>query len=222
MTAPLTTPTSRLDAVAAAWLAGGLPRALDTVLVSRLERRRIRVVDGDLVDRGLDRAEPLDAALLDALGARGRKDTETVRWRLSRDRRLDRVRVELLQAGLLGQRTPWGLPDRPERPARTASGRRVLRELRDSPHPGAAWEVALHGRAGLTDLALRESLEPPVRPAPTLPPPRGRLFRRTSLEDRHLYAGGASSATAIGGWGGFGGAGCGGFDGGGGGGDGGC
>jgi hypothetical protein len=201
-----------LDPVAAAWLAGGADRALDTLLIARLERRRIAIVDGNVVDRGLDRVDPLDGALLDALGARGSRDLETVRWRVSRDRRFDRVRVDLVAAGLLGERTRRGSPTRP---ARTASGRRLLRELPTAAHAGAAWEIALQGRAGLTDLALREALEP-VRPAIVVP--RRRPWTRASLEDRHLHASGMSTAAAVGGWGAFGGGGvdCGGGFGGGG------
>lgn len=195
MTARLTAP----DPVAAAWLAGGQRRAVDALLVSRLERRRIAVVDGNVVDRGLDRTDPLDGALLDALGARGQRDLETVRWRVARDRRLDSVRVDLAVAGLLGERTAWGRPTRPERPARTSAGRRLLRELAAAGQPGSAWEVALHGRDGLTDPALREALDPPARRLPEAPAPRLRSTRR-SIEDRHLHITAASDSAAIGGW----------------------
>jgi len=215
MTAPqLTRPA--VAPVAAAWLSGGLQRAVDAVLVDRLERRRIAVVGGSVVDRGLDRSDPLDGALLDALGARGSRDLETVRWRVSRDRRMERVCVDLVVEGLLGDRSSWG---RPDRRVRTGTGRRVLRELRSQPPAGAAWEVALRGRSGLTDRSLRDALEPPVRPP--LPPQareawRARWRRGMTAEG---YASGAG-VTGKGGWGVFGGD-CGGFDGGGGG-DGGC
>jgi hypothetical protein len=220
---------SLLDPVAVAWLSGGLPRAIDTVLVSRLDRRQIRVVDGDVVDRGLDRSTPLDGAVLDALGARGSRDLETVRWRLSRDRRLARIRLDLVAAGMLGERSRWGRPDRPDRPARTASGRRLLRELRATTPPGPAWEVAVNGRAGLTDLALHESLVPPP-PPPSPAQPRRRWLDPASRRPMTIegYATGAA-VVGHGAWGGGawgGGADCGGgFDGGGGGGgggDGGC
>src|SRR5215217_4613034 len=58
MTAPQLSRTS-LAPVAAAWLAGGQQRAVDALLVSRLERHRIAVVDGNVVDRGLDRNDAL-------------------------------------------------------------------------------------------------------------------------------------------------------------------
>jgi hypothetical protein len=213
MTAPQLSRTS-LDPVAAAFLAGDLQRAVDALLASRLERRRIAVVDGNVADRGLDHVDPLDGALLDALGARGSRDLETVRWRVSRDRRLERVRVDLVSAGVLGERSGWG---RPNRRVPTGSGRRLLRELKGDPPAGAAWQVALHGRAGLTDHGLREALEPPARP-PLPPEPRGSWReRRRRAQTAEGYASGAAVA-GYGGWGGVGG----GFDcGGGGGGDGG-
>ncbi len=217
MTAPQLSHTS-VAPVAAAWLAGGLQRAVDALLVARLERRRIAVVDGNVVDRGLDRTDPLDGALLDALGARGRRELATVRSRVARDRRVERLCADLVVEGLLGDRPPWG---RSDRPARTGSGRRLLRELKGDPPSGAAWEVALHGRAGLTDRGLREALEPPARP-PLPPQPRGQWLDRRKRRD--LTAEGHASGAAVvgyGSWGGGFGGGCGGFDGGGGG-DGGC
>lgn len=208
MTAPQLFRTP-LAPVAAAWLAGGLGRAVDAVLVSRLERRRIVVVDGNVADRGLDRSDPIDGALIDALGARGSRDIETVRWRLTRDRRVERLCADLVVEGLLADRSPWW---RSDRPARTGSGRRLLRELKGEPPTGAAWEVALHGRAGLTDPGLREALEPPP------PPPLPRQPRRRWLDPGEPYGTGAAgyAAGAAGaGYGGWGGDGCG-FDGGGG------
>jgi hypothetical protein len=215
MTAPQLSRTS-LAPVAAAWLAGGLQRAVDALLVSRLELRRIAVVDGNVVDRGLDRNDALDGAILDALGARGRRDLETVRWRVSRDRRVERLCADLVVEGLVADRAPWR---RSDRPVRTGAGRRLLRELKGEPPTGAAWEVALHGRAGLTDRSLRDALEPP--PRPPLPPQsrRGWLApgRRREMT-AESYAAGAAGV-GYGGWGSFGGgADCGGFDGGGGGG----
>ena len=212
MTAPQLFRTP-LAPVAAAWLAGGLQRAVDALLVSRLELRRITVVDGNVADRGLDRGDPLDEALLDALGARGRRDLDTVRWRVSRDRRLERLCADLVVEGLLADWSPWG---RSDRRIRTGSGRRLLRELKGDPPAGAAWEVALHGRAGLTDRGLREALEPPARP-PLPPQARGSLLERHRRRDRTAegYASGAAFS-GYGSWGAFGGGGdCGGGDGGG-------
>ena len=212
-------PLSRtpLAPVAAAWLAGGLQRAVDALLVSRLERGRIAVIDGTVADRGLDRSDPLDSALLDALGARGSRDLATVRWRVARDRRLERLCADLVVEGLLADRSPWR---RSDRPVRTGTGRRLLRELKSEPPTGAAWEVALHGRGGLTDLSLREALEPPARP-PLPPQPRGSwLERRRDLRAESYTSGAAVVGHGGGGWGGGWGD-CGGFDGGGGGGGGG-
>jgi hypothetical protein len=205
-----------LEPFAAAWLAGGLPRAVDALLVSRLESGRVHVVDGHVGNRSLDRFDRFDAVLLDALGARGRRDVDTVRWRVQRDRRMQDLRAELGTRGLLAARTPLGLPDRADRPARTAAGRQLLRELRSAPPHGPVWEVALHGRGALTDLALRTALEPPPRPDVPSAPRRHRS-RGERITEVHYAAGGA---TAMGFGGGFDGGGWGG-DGGGGGGDGG-
>jgi hypothetical protein len=204
------------DVVSAAHLAGGRPRAVDALLVSRLEAGRVRVVDGHLEDVRLRRTDPSDALLVDALGARGRRDVETVRWRVQRDHRLDDVRRRLADAGLVAGRTRLGRRPREDRPALTAAGRRALRDLRSQRQPGAAWQVALEGRAALTDPALREALQPPVRMVLNTAPRRWRLLRpyRDSPE---TYAAGGIAAGSIG-WGsGF----DGGFDAGGGGGDGG-
>ncbi len=208
-----------LDPVAAAWLAGGLPRAVDALLVARLEAGRIRGVGGSVADRGLDRQDRFDAVLLDALGARRSRDVETVRFRLLRDRRLEVLRTGLRTEGLLTGRTALGLPDRLDRPARTAAGRRLLRDLRAAPPPGAVWEVALHGRDALTDLALRTALEPPPRPEPPRPPRRLLRWQDPQTTEAARYAAGGAAVAGFSGWGGDGG-GWGG-DGGGGGGDGG-
>ena len=203
-----------LDPLAAAWLAGGLPRAVDALLVSRLERGRVHVADGYVGNSSLDRHDRFDAVLLDALGARGRRDVETARWRMTRDRRLEALRDALRTDGLLTARSSLGLADRPDRPARTAAGRQLLRELRSAPPRGAVWEVALHGRAALTDLALRTALEPPPRPQPEVRLEsswRRRWSQDPQVTEAHRYAAGGAAAASIGGWGGD----CGGGDGGG-------
>ena len=197
----MTAPRTALDPVACAWLAGGRSRAVDALLVSRLERRRIRIADGQVQERGLDRTDPLEGALLDALGARGHRDLETVRFRMSYDRRFEGIGQDLAAAGLLRERTALGRRARPDRPVRTAAGRRLLAELTAGPRTGAAWEVALRGRAGLTDPALREALQPPARPEPATSPRPRRRWGRASLEDRYLYASGAGSAGAVGAYG---------------------
>jgi uncharacterized membrane protein YgcG len=205
-----------LEPFAAAWLAGGLPRAVDALLVSRLESGRVRVVDGHVGNRSLDRFDRFDAVLLDALGARGRRDVDTVRWRVQRDRRMQDLRAELGTRGLLAARTPLGLPDRPDRPARTIAGRQLLRELRSAPPHGPVWEVALHGRDALTDLTLRTALEPAPRPDVPSAPRRIRSWGQRTTEV-HYVTGGAATMSFGGGDGFDGGGWGGGFDGGGGG-----
>jgi hypothetical protein len=212
MTTALVVPS--LEPLTAAWLAGGLPRAADALLVSRLESGRVHVVDGHVGTRSLDRGNRFDAVLLDALGARGRREVDTVRWRVQRDRRMQDLRTELGTRGLLAARSPLGLPDRPDRPARTAAGRQLLRELRSAPPHGAVWEVALHGRDALTDLSLRAALEPPPRPEPPRAPRRLLRWQDPQATEAARYAAGGAAVMSFGGWDG-------GFDGGGGGGDGG-
>jgi uncharacterized membrane protein YgcG len=212
------------DVVAAAHLAGGRPRSVDALLVSRLQAGRVRVVDGHLEDVRLRRTDPFDALLIDALGARGRRDVETVRWRVQRDHRLDDVRRRLAEAGLVAERTRLGRRPREDRPALTAAGRQALRDLRSQRQPGAAWEVALGGRAALTNPVLREALQPPARTVVSAAPRRSRLRRPYRDTPETYLAGGIVAGQA--GWGGWGGD-CGGFGGGfdgggGGGGDGGC
>jgi hypothetical protein len=215
---PLTT-----DVVSAAHLAGGSPRAVDALLVSRLEAGRVRVVDGRVEDVRLRRADPHDALLVDALGARGSRDVETVRWRVHADHRLDAVRRRLVADGLLAERTRLGRRPREDRPVLTSAGRQVLRDLRSLRQPGSAWEVALGGRAALTDPVLREALQPPARTVDAAAPRRWRPRPYRDSPETYLAGGIVAGQAGWGGWGGDCGGFGGGFDGGGGGGgDGGC
>ena len=144
---------AHLDLYDVAWLAGGRRRATQTAVAALAERHRVRVTDptGDLQAVGGGATHPVEAAVLDALGARGHRGIETIVFLVRKDPRLDAVEQGLLRRGLLGRHALVAPLVRRRRPPSTSlEGRRVLRELR---RPGgtaihgstAAWEVALNG-----------------------------------------------------------------------------
>jgi len=148
---------AQLDLYDVAWLAGGRRRATQTAVAALAERDRVRVTDptGDLQAVGGGATHPVEAAVLDGLGARGHRGVETIAFLVREDPRLDAVEQGLLRRGLLGRRAPLARVVRRRRPAPTTrEGRRVLRELRrpgSTAIPGstAAREVALNGLASV-------------------------------------------------------------------------
>ena len=144
---------AQLDLYDVAWLAGGRRRATQTAVAALVERDRVRVSDptGDLQAVGGGARHPVEAAVLDGLGAHGHRSVETIVFLVREDPRLDAVEQGLLRRGLLGRRAPPArVARRRRRPSPTREGRRVLRELRrpgSTAIPGstAAREVALHG-----------------------------------------------------------------------------
>ena len=144
---------AQLDLYDVAWLAGGRRRATQTAVAALAERDRVRVTDptGDLQAVGGGATHPVEAAVLDGLGARGHRGVETIVFLVREDPRLDAVEQGLLRRGLLGRRAPLARVVRRRRPpSTTREGRRVLRELRrpgSTAIPGstAAREVALNG-----------------------------------------------------------------------------
>ena len=141
-----------LDLYDVAWLAGGRRRATQTAVAALAERDRLRVTDptGDLQAVGGGATHPVEAAVLDGLGARGDRGVETIVFLVREDPRLDAVEQGLLRRGLLGRRAPLVRVVRRRPPSTTREGRRVLRELRrpgSTAIPGstAAREVALNG-----------------------------------------------------------------------------
>ena len=170
MTTPGTTP--QLDVYDIAYLAAGPDRVVDTALVALVETGRVRVQPpGQLTVAELARRHPVEAAVLDAVGTRGHRSVDVVRWRLADDDRVSAIGRRLVTAGLLRR---WSVvPSRAERPAvLTAAGRRMLHVLEAQPPCDPAWDggtavqVALHGRDQLSD-ELRRSLLFESEAAPT-------------------------------------------------------
>ena len=72
-----------LDVYEIAFLAGGPRRVVEAALVTLVESRRLRVVSptGELVIDQPRRRNAVEAAVLDAVGARGRRSLDTILWR---------------------------------------------------------------------------------------------------------------------------------------------
>src|SRR3712207_1034308 len=82
---------AHLDLYHVAWLAGGRRRASQTAVAALAENGRVRVTDpaADLQAVGAGATHPVEAAVLDALGARGHRGIETVVFLVRKDPRLD-------------------------------------------------------------------------------------------------------------------------------------
>jgi hypothetical protein len=161
MTTPGNSP--QLDVYEIAYLAGGPERVVDTALVALVEVGRIRVQPpGQLAVAELARRHPVEGAVLDAVGTRGHRSVDVVRWRLADDDRVLALGRRLVAEGLLSR---WTVVPRRTRRIRvpTAAGRQLLRSLAAGPPTdpasdgGTAVLVALHGRERLSD-ELRRSL----------------------------------------------------------------
>ncbi|MGY1712831.1 TIGR04222 domain-containing membrane protein [Geodermatophilus sp. SYSU D01106] len=146
--------TEHPDVYEVACLAGGPQRVVDTALVALVVTGRVRAVaPGELQVVEPRRRHPVEAAVLDAVGGRGRRSVETVRWRALADDRVTVLPRRLRAERLLGRFT-----------GPTAAGRRVLERARAA-DVGPVLHVALEGRDRLTDPALREAVcDPPRRP----------------------------------------------------------
>ncbi len=218
--------TRSLDVYDIAVLAGGLPRLVDTALVSLVESGRVRVEPtGEFRAEATSSRHPVEAAVLDAVGTRGHRSAETIRWQVLRDRRLDQEFQHLTADGLVRRALPSRLVGRTHAHT-TAAGRRALREFAELPPVGgSAVDVALRGRSAMPDQRLCAEIF-----APRVTPPLPRTPRRSGAVDPSElgrrargaggFAAGAGGIAMLHGGGGFGADG-GGLDGGGGGGDGG-
>ncbi|MGY1695736.1 TIGR04222 domain-containing membrane protein [Geodermatophilus sp. SYSU D00814] len=146
--------TQQPDVYDVACLAGGPHRVVDTALVALVVTGRVRAVaPGELQVLDPRRRHPVEAAVLDAVGGRGRRSVETVRWRALADERVTGIARWLRGRRLLGR---FG--------RLTAAGRQVLERARAA-DVGPVLHVALDGRERLTDPELRAAvLEPPRRP----------------------------------------------------------
>jgi hypothetical protein len=153
-----------LDVYDIAYLAGGKTRVVDTALVAMVETGRIRVHSaGQLAVVDPMRRHPVEAAVLDAVGTRGHRSLDVVRWRLGDDDRISAVGRRLADEGLVSR---WSsvLRHGDRAPVRTAAGRRALRTLQAAPpvdpasDRGSAALVALHGHQRMTDAVLRAAV----------------------------------------------------------------
>ncbi len=142
------------DVYDVACLAGGPHRVVDTALVALLVTGRVRAVaPGELQVVDTTRRHPVEAAVLDAVGGRGRRSVGTVRWRALADDRVTRLSRRLREERLVGRFS-----------RRTAAGRLVLERARAA-DVGPVLHAALDGREQLGDPELRAALaEPPARP----------------------------------------------------------
>jgi hypothetical protein len=115
---------------------------------------RVRAVaPGELQLADPWRRHPVEAAVLDAVGGRGRRSVETVRWRALADERVTVVARRLRSRRLLGR--VFGP---------TAAGRQALERARAA-DVGPVLHAALDGPEQLADPVLRAAvLEPPRRP----------------------------------------------------------
>ena len=188
----MTIPRAAVGVYDAAVLAGGLPRLVDTVLVALVESGRIRVhAPGELATAHPSRRHPAEAAVLDAVGTRGHRSVDTIRWRLAGDERLLAVSRELRAGGLLRRHPLCFLPPWRQAHVRTARGRAVLRELIAQPpadpagSSGSAVLVALHGRESMPD---RRRCAEIFQRQETALAPAGRRSRTVDHSDPHLAA----------------------------------
>lgn len=195
----------RLGIYELAFLAGGPDRVVDTALVALVESGRVRVHSpGELAVVEPGRSHAVEAAVMDAVGTRGHRSVDTIRWRMAGDERLGELGRSLAAAGLL-RRRPFARR-KSDGPAwsTTKSGRQAV--LRARQHPpadrvldgGSALAVALDGRQAMRDGDRRAEIF--ERPLPPLPRTSG-MGRR--IRDAGLHDPGAAAyrtqQTAIGG-----------------------
>jgi hypothetical protein len=147
-----------LDVYDIAYLAGGPARVVDTALVAMVQSGRVRVHSpGQFAVVSLPRRHPVEAAVLDAIGASGHRSIDTILWRLADDDRLLDLEDRLRREGLV-RRGHWLGRHAPDHRllVRTLTGRQVLRRLTASPPPDPddTVAVALRGRVAVADREL--------------------------------------------------------------------
>jgi hypothetical protein len=208
--------TSSLDLYEIAFLAGGPERVVDTAVVALVEAGRITVFSpGQLAVADPARRNPVEGAVLDAIGTRGHRSLDLVVWRLAGDDSIADIRRRLTADGLLRRRPPLRrAKDGP--PVRTTAGNQLLRALETTPpvfsvhDGGSAVQVALHGPHGLANKWLRDSIfdVPRTTTRPGSSGLRQRLdarHRDSSYESTHLAFGIEAGGVLDGGGGGGGG-----------------
>jgi len=192
----------RLGPYETAFLAGGADRVVDTVVVALVRTGRLRLHSpGYLATADLARRDPVEAAVLDAVGPTGHRSVDTIRWRLLDDDRLLDVGRRLRDAGLLGRTDGLVRQVRGDHcaPVLTRAGRRALRLRREELRSdgGEVARVALEGRDHMADQRLRAEIFD--CPSTLLPPARqGRRSRGIDHSDPHLaaYRTGGAAASA--------------------------
>jgi hypothetical protein len=206
----LRTLATELDVYDIAFLAGGPRRVVETALARLVESGRLRVVSptGELVVDQPWRRNAVEAAVLDAVGARGRRSLDTILWRTASDGRLTSLAGRFERDGLLRpapRRTGWRARHW-ETLCLTGAGRRELRALRSDPPVDrcadgtSALRVALGGTSRMPDRELAAVLFQP--PAPRPRPNAARL--RAARRQRQVYLDGHpgfGAATVFGGFG---------------------
>ncbi len=191
-----------LDLYDIAFLAGGVQRVVDTALVALVESGRVRVhAPGEFAAVRPERRHPVEAAVLDAVGTRGHRSVDTIRWRLTGDERCTGLGRSLASAGLLRRtfrgREPW---------CPTRAGREALRRLAAQPPTdpaldgGSAVLVALRGREAMPDSALRGAVfERPSLPQVTEPGLGRRLREARRRNSDHPAVSAYQTRNALGG-----------------------
>jgi hypothetical protein len=185
------TASRQLDVYDIAYLAGGPERVVDTAVVALVESGRVRVhTPGELAAAEPGRSHPVEGAVMDAVGTRGHRSVDIIRWRTAGDERLAELGWSLAVAGLLRRR----LFARTKRNGpvwwTTPSGRQALLRARQQPptdaalHGGSAVQVALHGREALPE-DLRTAIFVRPRP-PAVPGGRRRRVRGAGNRDIDL------------------------------------
>ena len=92
-----------LDVYDIAFLAGGLPRTVDTAVVALVLDGRLRVHSpGRLASVNPSRRHPVEGAILDACPPIGHRSVDALYWRLADDDRLLDIGRRLRKAHLLG------------------------------------------------------------------------------------------------------------------------
>ena len=150
--------TPDLDVYDIAFLAGGAERVVDAALVALVESGHVRVyAPGELVVVEPSRTHPVEAAVMDAVGAEGHRSIDTIRSRLADDARIGALGRSLCSAGLLRRRLRFGHRASDDRDwSLTASGREALDRRAERPSVraldrGSTLQVALYGWAAMPD-----------------------------------------------------------------------
>jgi hypothetical protein len=168
-----------LDLYETAYLAGGPDRVVDTAVVALVETGRVRVQRSGELSVVDDRPwHEVEAAVLAAVGPRGWRRIDMVRWKAGQDERLSALAERLHRYGLVSGTRPARRLRWARRPvALTIDGRHMLRRLRADPLASdvttgtSAARVALDGPEQMTDREQRNAV---------FRPPTSRRRRRRS------------------------------------------